>query len=158
MAPGFGTVQLNSPGKVRIRAKVAFGSEVALGTAPGAAVPQGKTRLVELVVNGQVAARQEVPADDQVHEVEWEVPIRKSSWVALRHFPQMHTNPVEVLVGGKPIRASRASALWCAGVIEQLWRMRADHIKPEERPEAEKTFRKAIEIYRQRAAEAEEGS
>ena len=158
VAPGFATVHLNSPDSVRIKAKVAFGSEVALGTAPGAVPPQGKTRRVEVVVNGQVMAHKDVPADDQIHELEWEVPIRKSSWVALRHFPQMHTNPVEVLLGGQPIRASRNSALWCAGVIEQLWRMRADAIKPEERPEAEKTFRKAIDIYRQRAAEAEEGS
>ncbi|MCS7270216.1 MAG: CehA/McbA family metallohydrolase, partial [Gemmataceae bacterium] len=158
VAPGFGTVALTAPGKVQVKAKVAFGREVALGTAPGAPAPTGTTRLVELVVNGQPVARQEVPADDQIHLLEWEIPIAKSSWVALRHFPQMHTNPVEVLVAGKPIRASRASALWCAGVIEQLWRMRADHITPQERPEAEKTFRQAIEIYRQRAAEAEEGS
>lgn len=158
VSPGFGTVQLAEASRVRVKAKVAFGSEVALGTAPGAPAPTGKSRTVELVVNGQVVARREVPADDRIHELEWDIPIRKSSWVALRHFPQMHTNPVDVLVAGKPIRASRASALWCAGVIEQLWRMRADHIKPEERPEAEKTFRKAIEIYRQRAAEAEDDS
>src|SRR5204863_457657 len=82
----------------------------------------------------------------------------KSSWVALRHFPQMHTNAVPVLVGGKPIRASRASAKWCVGVIEKLWEVRGQpgpgpRISTEERPEAEKTFQKAIEIYKRIAAE-----
>ena len=33
--------------------------------------------------------------------------IKQSSWVALRIYPSSHTNPVFVLVGGKPIRASQ---------------------------------------------------
>ena len=65
-----------------------------------------------------------MPADDKAHDMTFDVNIDKSSWVALRHFPQMHTNPVNVIVAGKPIRASRASAKWCIGVIEQLWRVR----------------------------------
>ncbi len=68
--------------------------------------------------------RKDVPADDKAHDVSFDVPIDKSSWVALRHFPQMHTNPVNVIVGGKPIRASRESAKWCIGMIEQLWKVR----------------------------------
>src|SRR6185295_4074872 len=128
-------------------------------------LPQGKTRLVELVVNGKVAASQQVPADDQPHDLSFKVPIAQSSWVALRHFPQMHTNPVNVLVAGKPIRASRSSARWCAMVIEQLWRERGQGlgrggqgIAAHERAEAEKTFKWAIEKYRKIAAEAPEGS
>jgi hypothetical protein len=93
-----------------------------------------------------------------VHELEFEAPIDQSSWVALRHFPQMHTNPVNVLVGGKPIRASRKSALWCLGTIEQLWRVRGKGIAAHEREEAQATFQRAIEKYRQIAAEAPEGS
>ena len=70
----------------------------------------------------------------------------------------MHTNPVNVLVGGKPIRASRMSALWCIGTIEQLWRVRGKGIAAHERDEAEKTFKAAIEKYRKIAEEAPEGS
>jgi hypothetical protein len=103
-------------------------------------------------------ASREVPADDRVHEVTFEVPITRSSWVALRQFPQLHTNPVNVIVGGKPIRASRKSALWCLGTIEQLWRVRGPGIAPEEREEARKTFEKAKKVYRKIAAEAPEGS
>jgi hypothetical protein len=86
------------------------------------------------------------------------VPVSKSSWVALRQGHALHTNPVAVLVGGKPIRASRASARWCVGVIEQLWRVRQNNIAAAERKEAKITFDKAIEIYKKIAEESEEGS
>jgi hypothetical protein len=162
-APGFGDVKLDAAGKVKVSAKVAFGSEVSLGTANGGRLIPGDTRKIELIVNGKVAASKDVPADDTAHELTFEVPIAKSSWVALRHFPQMHTNPVNVLVGGKPIRASKESAKWCVGVIEQLWKVRGEpgpgpRISDAERPEAEKTFQKALDMYRKIAAEAEEGS
>ena len=65
----------------------------------------------------------------------------------------MHTNPVNVLVAGKPIRASRKSALWCIGTIEQLWRVRGNGIAAGEREQAHKTFLWAIEEYRKIAAE-----
>jgi hypothetical protein len=155
-APGYGDVKLDQPRNVAVQATVAFASSVPLGTSNGAGrVAFGPTRKVELVVNGQVAAARDVPADDQPHEIAFDVPIARSSWVALRHFPQMHTNPVNVLVGGKPIRASRASAKWCQGTIEQLWRVRGKGIADEERAEAEKTFQKAIAIYKTIAAETE---
>ncbi|MCS6864116.1 MAG: CehA/McbA family metallohydrolase [Gemmataceae bacterium] len=153
VAPGYGEVKLKAPGSVRVKAKVAFAKEVALGTAPGAEAPKGDMRNVELIVNGKVIQSQKIPADDQEHELDWTITLDTSSWVALRHFPQMHTNPVNVLVAGQPIRASKASAQWCIGVIEQLWRVRAKDIKPEERGEAEKAFQKALEIYQQIASE-----
>jgi hypothetical protein len=152
--PGYDDAKLDKPGPVKVTAKVAFAKDVSLGTAPGAVAPTGATRKLELIVNGQVAASKIIPADDKVHEVNFDVSIEKSSWVALRHFPQLHTNPVNVVVGGKPIRASRDSAKWCIGVIEQLWKVRGMGIKADERAEAEKTFQKAIEIYKKIAEEA----
>jgi hypothetical protein len=158
IAPGFGEVKLDQGGMVQVKAKVAFGKDVVLGTAVGGQTPPGPTRKVELIVNGKVAAAKDVPADDKPHDISFEVPINRSSWVALRQFPQMHTNPVTVVVGGKPIRASRASARWCVGVIEQLWKVRAPGIAAAERADAEATFKKAIEMYRKIADEAPEGS
>ena len=158
VAPGFGEVKLDAAGMARVSAKVAFASKLDLGTANGAPLPVGSTRKVELIVNGKVAATKDVTADDQEHDIAFEVPIAKSSWVALRHFPQLHTNPVPVLVGGKPIRGSRDSAKWCIGTIEKLWEVRGAGIKADERGEAEKTFQKALEMYRKIAAEADEGS
>jgi hypothetical protein len=156
--PSGGQLDLKEPGKVNVTAKVAFASETPLGTAKGGQVPQGNKRTVELIVNGKVADSVVVAADDKVHEVQFNVPIERSSWVALRQFPQMHTNPVNVLVAGKPIRASKSSALWCLGVIDQLWRVRGPDLPDNEREEARKTFDKVIEMYKKIAEECEAGS
>jgi hypothetical protein len=114
-------------------------------------------RLVEVVVNGRVAASREVPADGREHALEFQVPIERSSWVALRQFPQLHTNPVNVLVAGKPIRASRESARWALACIDQLWRVRAARIAPGERADAEKAYDEARMIYRRIASESPAG-
>jgi hypothetical protein len=82
------------------------------------------------------------------------VPIERSSWVAIRQFPQLHTNPIRVLVAGKPIRASRRSAEWCVAVIEQLWKNRAAAISEGERPAAEQAYEVAKKFYRRIAAES----
>jgi hypothetical protein len=151
-------VKLKEAGEVKIKAKVAFASAMPLGTSNGGNVPAGKTRKVELVVNGVAVASQEVEADDKEHDLTFSAKIDKSSWVALRQFPQLHTNPVNVVINGEPIRASRRSALWCIGTIEQLWRVRAKEISETEREEAKKTFDKAIEVYRKIAKGADVGS
>jgi hypothetical protein len=65
---------------------------------------------------------------------------------------------VTVTVAGQPIRASRKSAQWCAACIEQLWRARNRNISEAERAEAQRTFQRAIEIYRKIAEECPEGS
>jgi len=151
--PTGGELKIDQPGTVKVTARVAFAREMPLGTAVGGSMPQGSNRQVELVVNGKVVADKIIPADDKVHEIEFQIPIERSSWVALRHFPQMHTNPVNVLVGGKPIRASRQSALWCLGVIDQLWRVRGSDLG-DEKEEARRAFDQAIAIYRRIAAES----
>ena len=94
----------------------------------------------------------------KAHELGFTVKVERSSWVALRHFPQLHTNPVDLIVGGQPIRASRKSAEWCAACVEQLWRSRGKAIAAKEREEAHQAFQKAIERYRKIAAEAPYGS
>jgi hypothetical protein len=151
-------VTLDKPGNVTIKAKVAFAGELPLGTAVGGNLPTGNSRKVELIVNGQVAATKDVPADAKPHDIEFSVPLSKSSWVAIRHNPSMHTNPVEVLIAGKPIRGSKASAQWCIDVIDQLWKVRQFNIAAGERKEAKETFDKAIEIYKKIRDESEEGT
>jgi len=75
------------------------------------------------------------------------VPVKQSSWVALRQLLHLHTNPVTILVADKPIHASRDSAQWCIDSIEQLWRVRGPRIAEEEREEARRTFDRAAAIY-----------
>src|SRR5262249_25087769 len=156
-------------GKVIARAKVAFAPEIPKAVAYGSALPSagrrvvgdtvllhgprreemetGGERLVELIVNGQAIASRRIPADGRIHDLEFEVRIERSCWVALRQFPQFHTNPVNVIVDGHPIRASRKSALWCIGTIELLWHNREKSIAPAERDAARETFHKAIDRY-----------
>jgi hypothetical protein len=175
-APGFGDVQLAGPGPIDVRAKVAFAEEMPRAVAQGSITPpagrrvlgdtvllhgprseaiaQGGTRRVELVVNGVAVASTDVPADGRVYDVAFSATVESSSWVALRQFPQMHTNPVNVLVGGKPIRASRASALWCIETIHQLWRARGKSIAVGDRDEAQRTFDNAIDVFRRIAVES----
>jgi hypothetical protein len=178
IAPGPEPVKLAKAGPLAIKARVAFSSETPKAVAHGAFVPpsgkrvlgdtvqlhaprseetvEGGMRLVEVVVNGKAVASQKVPADGKVHELAFIVPIDRSSWVALRHFPQMHTNPVNVLIADQPIRASRQSALWCIETIKQLWNTRARNILPAERREAERAFQRAQDRYQQIAREASE--
>jgi hypothetical protein len=110
---------------------------------------RGGKRLVEIVVNGQPVASREVAADGQIHGLVFEVPIEQSSWIALRHFPQMHTNPVNVIVGGQPIRASKDSAQWCLDVIDLLWKNRERLIAEHVRADARAAYDRAIVRYRQ---------
>lgn len=178
--PSGGVVRLAQPGRVDVRVKTAFSSETPLEIAYGGATPVAGARLtgdtvnyhdstaaqpyaggkrkVELIVNGLPVAMREVPADDQVHDITFSADIPRSSWVAVRQFPQLHTNPVNVIVAEQPIRASRRSAQWCLACIEQLWRVREKNIAPAEREEARRAYEAAKEIYRRIAAEATEGS
>jgi hypothetical protein len=66
----------------------------------------------------------------------------------------MHTNPVSVLIGGKPIRASEKSALWAIECIDQLWRVRHGRIGEGERKKAENAYEEARDLYRRVAKEA----
>jgi hypothetical protein len=109
----------------------------------------GDTRTVpvEVVVNGIAVARQEIVADGTVRKLNFDVPIQQSSWVAVRVLPSSHTNPVFVLVDGKPVRASRRSAQWCLAGVNQCWTQKAPKISAAELPEARKAYDHAREVY-----------
>src|SRR5690606_10357274 len=111
-------------------------------------------RLVELIVNGEAVASREVPADGKSHDLTFDVEIAQSSWVALRQFPQLHTNPVDVLVAERPIRGSVESARWCHDAVENLWNRRSRMIDESERPAAAAAYERARQMYLQIAREA----
>ena len=175
--PGTVDVGLSSSGKVKVTANVCFAPETPATVAQGTEVPKGGLRLVgdtvelhgprrdavlrggerlvEIIFNGQPVAKQSVPANGQIHKLAIDVMIPHSGWLALRHFPQLHTNPVNVIVANKPIRASKASARWCEQTIELLWQNRERNIIPAERDEARQTFERAKAKYRQIADQSE---
>ncbi len=169
VAPGNGEVELSDPGEVSISAKVAFSPSTPVTVAQGTKVEgvkqsvigdtvqlhedrddawvSGGEREVELIVNGEVRASQKVSADGEIHELKFDLNIERSSWIALRQFPQLHSNPVNVLVGEKPIRASANSARWCAEMTKLLWENRHQRIAEIERDEAERAYQITIERF-----------
>jgi len=179
-APGFGDVRLDGPGEATVEAEVAFAPETPALVAHGFALPPdgqrwsgdtvtlhgprtdamtpGGERLVEIIVNGRPAVSARVPADGKRHLLQFRVPIARSSWVALRQFPQLHTNPVNVHIGGAPIRASRRSARWCIETIERLREQRRNAIRESERAAATQAYDEAAEKFRRIAEQAPEGS
>lgn len=114
------------------------------------------TRMVpvELIVNGKVVATRELTADGRVETMTFQVEIAQSSWVAVRILPSVHTNPVFVHVGDKPIRASRRSAQWCEEAVKVCWASKQKNIRPEERAEAKAAYDHAEAIYRKIRDEA----
>jgi hypothetical protein len=119
----------------------------------------GDTRKVpvELIVNGRVAATQEIEADGQVRELSFDFAPDRSSWIAVRIFPSSHTNPVFVEVDGKPIRPSKKSAQWCLEAVDVCWRHKAPAIREgAERTAAEAAFEVARDAYRKVLAEAQD--
>jgi len=110
---------------------------------------------IELVVNGQPVARKEILADGTVQPVSFEVPLRRSSWIALRILPSSHTNPVFVVVGGKPIRASKKSAEWCIKSVDRCWQSKVGQIREKEREAARAAFDVATEAYKRILGECE---
>jgi hypothetical protein len=102
---------------------------------------------VELIVNGQAIETQEIVANGEIVPVQFEAPIDRSSWIALRIFPSSHTNPVFVIVDGKPIRASRRSAQWCLDAVEVCWNEKVNRIREEERDAAREAYNVASQTY-----------
>jgi hypothetical protein len=166
-----GERKLDGPGKVKVTGRVAAYLEPDLTPElealrrsrldqkpywelERARIAETRTVPVEVIVNGYPVARQEISADGSFHDLSFDVPIARSSWVALRVYPSSHTNPIFVLVGGKPIRASKKSAEWCLRSVDQCWSQKERHIRPEERTAAKTAYAEARDTYRQILAES----
>ncbi|HLU47906.1 MAG TPA: CehA/McbA family metallohydrolase, partial [Planctomycetota bacterium] len=116
---------------------------------------EGRKVPLEVIVNGEVAARREIEADGSIREERFRVPIERSSWVALRILPSSHTNPVFVLVGDRPIRASRRSAEWCLQSVDRCWDQKRRRIRERELGDAERAYEHARSVYRGILSECE---
>ncbi len=120
-----------------------------------ARIGQGREVPVEVVVNGRPLARRNVVADGTIQPLELEVPIEGSSWIAARILSSSHTNPIFVIVGGQPIRASRRSAQWCLDAVNQCWSQKKARTAASEREEAQNAYDHARQVYERLRAECE---
>jgi len=108
----------------------------------------GTTRnvQVELIVNGVPVDTTEIVADGKLQDINFDYTVKKSSWIALRVFPSSHTNPIFVIVDGKPIHVLQ-SAQWCRQAVDQCWKMKQANIRAEEQPAAQAAYDKARKVY-----------
>ena len=110
---------------------------------------------VEVIVNGYPVDSKVVSADGSMQDLQFSVPIERSSWVALRILGSSHTNPVFVLVGAKPIRASRRSVEWCLKSVDQCWSQKERFIAPAEKQDALAAYEHARTVYRKLLSECD---
>jgi hypothetical protein len=111
---------------------------------------------VELIVNGQAVARKEIDADGQVRDLSFDVPIERSSWVALRVLPSSHTNPIWVTVDGKEVRASKKSAQWLHDAVDVCYRSKINRVRLPERGEMDRAYDHARQTYKRLISESPE--
>ncbi len=162
-----GSTALAKPATIRVEADVAFapaipkgvpydtvdsprnmaliGDTVEMHGHRGDEYTSGVPRRIEVIVNGAVVHSQHVVADGNIHTIEAEIAIDQSTWVAIRQFPQLHSNPINVMIGDQPIRASRRSAQWCIAMTERLWENREGMIAEAERQDAKAAFENALQ-------------
>jgi hypothetical protein len=119
-----------------------------------ARVAGSRSVVVEVVVNGEVESTRSLVADGRPTRIDLDVNIKSSAWVALRILGSLHTQPVFVIVGGRPIRASRRSALWCAACVDVLTKIQLPRIRPSERASADAAYRMARSTFEAIAAES----
>ena len=61
---------------------------------------------------------------------------------------------VALLVGDRPVRASKKSAEWCAAAVARCWEQKRPNIRPAERAAAAEAFEQAAAAYRKIAGES----
>jgi len=161
-------LRLTAPGNVRATARVACllpdkpkkdGTPDPMTrpfwTPEHARVPGSREVTVELIHNGRPVASQRIRADGSLHDVAFDERVERSGWIALRILGSAHTNPIFVMVGGRPIRASRKSAEWCLKGVDQCWSQKLRVIRGAERDVAQRAYDHARARYRQIASESD---
>ena len=120
-----------------------------------AALAEGKNNLqAELIVNGYPVASQNLKADGSATDITFRHSVSESCWVAVRVFPHAHTNPIYVVVAGKPVRGSVDSARWCLAGVEQCWKSKQNTYEADEQADARAAFDHARKAFGQLIREA----
>jgi len=162
-------VKLSAPGRVKVAVTAAANLDVHPNDAlrqlrydekpywdiERARIGSSREVPVEVIVNGQRAAVQNLVADGRIRTLSFDVAVERSSWIAVRVLPSAHTNPVFVVVGGQPVRASKRSAQWCLDAVNQCWTQKAAQIRAAERDAARAAYDHAREVYKARIGESD---
>jgi hypothetical protein len=166
---GEGDLLLHEPSEIRVHALIAARLEPtppsdveAIRNAPvnrwnleNARIGSTRDIAVELVVNGIAVDKLIITADGEPGMLNFITKVKRSSWIALRILPSAHTHPVFVLVDGRPVRASRRSALWCRKSVDKLWSVKSPFMRDRERADASRAYDHARSAYERIGAECD---
>jgi hypothetical protein len=155
-------LSLSAPQIVRVTAKVAAlldaiphpeVQNLALDKQPywsieRARIGNSRTVPLELIVNGLAVTNLSFAADGALRDVAFNIKIERSSWVALRILGSSHSNPIWVLVDGKPLMPNRKSVEWCLRGVDQCWSQKQRFIQNAEMEEARQAYDHARAVYR----------
>jgi len=161
-------MKLSAPGSVKVTASVAAylnpQPNPMIKASPQSAKPYwdierariGESREVpvELIVNGKAVETKRIVADGSQVNLVFETKIERSSWVAFRILPSSHTNPIWVMVGDQPVRASKRSAEWCVQSLEVCWQQKERTYAAGEKAQAKADYEHARQVYRKLLAES----
>ncbi len=86
--------------------QIASGEELSFDVTVAARLDGEPELPIELIVDVYPVDTQSIPADGTVQDVKFKLRLEESSWVAIRSFSNAHTNPIYVVVDGKPVRGS----------------------------------------------------
>ncbi len=128
---------------------LAESAEIQLSVQAAARQEHAPAVPVELIVNGYPVDSQSLIADGKLQRLSFTTKLSASSWVAIRVVPHAHTNPIYVVVGGKPIRASADSARWCLLGVDQCWKSKQRTYANAEQADAKAAYDHARETYQQ---------
>ena len=87
--------------------------------------------------------------------MKFEIPIEQSSWVAMRIFPSVHTNPVWVIVDDQPVRGSKRSVEWLMKGVEKCWDSKKQFYDEDEMDDAIAAYDHARATYKAILAETQ---
>ncbi len=102
---------------------------------------------VEIVVNGKAVDSKMIDINTDLKDLEFDLDISQSSWVAVRIFPSSHTNPIWVIVDDKPVRASRKSVKWLLEGVDQCWESKNKFYDEDEMDDAIAAYEHARKTY-----------
>ncbi|MGO8697203.1 MAG: CehA/McbA family metallohydrolase [Limisphaerales bacterium] len=112
-----------------------------------ARVGNSRTVPLEVIVNGLAVTNFPFVADGTLRDVAFDTKIERSSWVALRILGSSHSNPIWVLVDGKPLAPSRKSVEWCLRGVDQCWSQKKRFIQDSEMEDARQAYEHARAVY-----------
>ena len=123
------------------------GEEVVFKISVAAKLDENHELPIELIVNGYPVESKSIPSDGTTQNLAFKLPLKKSSWVAIRAFPNAHTNPIYVVVDGKPVRGLVDSIRWCLAGVEQCWKSKKSTYAESEQADAKAAYDHARKIF-----------